>query len=471
MRSDPNYAAVAADLSKASAAVDGLSSTINAASKSASASATAASNAAYAASGLAPELKLLENGTAQLVAGIKALHSGNAQLASGISQLSGGGGQLSSGLTQLTAGAGALQSGLGQLTNGTGQLYSGLAGGVGPAGQLATGLGTMKRAVVKSRGQIPSTRDLKTLEKQSPGIFNSGYFVLAAVEGATASQRNAATFTINLTNGGTAGQVVVISKYPAGDPRNQALAKRLAALGAVFATRNNVQVAVGGVGGNLHDLTSVTKSRIPLAITVLALAMWLVLALALRAVLLPAVATLFSLLVAAATFGVLKLLFGGSNPLLGGPGHLDPMTLIGIFTLAFSISIAYAAVLTMRTREALLADGDSEEAVRIGLRQTAAALTGAGIVMIAALIPFITTDMINIRQFGIGVAVAILLNVVIARPVLLPAAEAVLGRSGWWPTTVPGRTGPPAEAGSKGRAPRRAPQAHLPHRRPRTADR
>ena len=64
--------------------------------------------------------------------------------------------------------------------------------------------------------------------------------------------------------------------------------------------------------------------------------------------------------------------------------------------------------------------------------------------MVAALIPFATTDLINVRQFGVGVAVAILLDVLIVRPVLLPAAEAVLGRFGWWPTrTAPSRR-PPA---------------------------
>jgi RND superfamily putative drug exporter len=85
--------------------------------------------------------------------------------------------------------------------------------------------------------------------------------------------------------------------------------------------------------------------------------------------------------------------------------------------------------------------------------------------MVAALAPFATTDLINIRQFGIGVAVAILLDVLVVRPVLLPAAEATLGRYGWWPTTAP--TGDEAE--TPGGTPRRLPRLHLPHRRPRPA--
>jgi RND superfamily putative drug exporter len=83
--------------------------------------------------------------------------------------------------------------------------------------------------------------------------------------------------------------------------------------------------------------------------------------------------------------------------------------------------------------------------------------------MVAALIPFTASDLITLRQFGIGVAVAILLDVLVVRPVLLPAAEAVLGRAGWWPTSggearKPGATEKPttvtaARAGQPSSAP------------------
>jgi len=102
-------------------------------------------------------------------------------------------------------------------------------------------------------------------------------------------------------------------------------------------------------------------------------------------------------------------------------------------------------------------------AVRIGLRETAAAATGAGLVMVASLIPFLTTSFVNVRQFGIGVAVAVLLDVLLVRPVLLPAAEVVLGRFGWWPTS-----GPPEPTPVSG-VRRHPPRLHLPHRRPRAA--
>jgi RND superfamily putative drug exporter len=177
-------------------------------------------------------------------------------------------------------------------------------------------------------------------------------------------------------------------------------------------------------------------------------------------VLLPVVATIFSLLVTAAAFGVLQILFGGSDPLLGGPGYLDPMSIIGIFTVVFGVSVVYSALLLMRTREHFVSQPAPSEAIRRGLRETAAPATGAGLVMVAALVPFATTDLINIRQFGIGVAVAILLEVLVVRPVLLPAAEAVLGRRGWWPTV----SAAPDTTETAESTTQRRPRLHIPHR-------
>jgi uncharacterized membrane protein YdfJ with MMPL/SSD domain len=92
--------------------------------------------------------------------------------------------------------------------------------------------------------------------------------------------------------------------------------------------------------------------------------------------------------------------------------------------------------------------------------------------MVAALIPFATTDLINVRELGVGVGVAMLLGALLLRPVLLPAAEAVLGRFGWWPTH-----GPAPPKATRTAVTRRLPalqvphgrRLHVPHRRPRSA--
>ena len=411
-RSDPAYA--------------GVLSALQAAGTEAAGTTALARTIAAQAPALVTGLGELHSGAAQLVAGIEQLRDGDRRLATGMSKLDSGGRRLKSGLNRLTTGAAALESGLAQLTTGAGALASGLSSGVAPAGQLTTGLGTMQAAVVKARGQIPSTAALEQLRRQSPGLFSSGYFVLAALAGATRDSRNAATFVVNVQRGGTAAQILVVSRYASNDPRTLALGSRLVAAARTYAGRENLQIAVGGPEGSLGELTRMTEARIWIDVAVLALAIASILAVALRAMLLPVIATLFSLLTAAATFGVLQLLFGGVNPPLGGTGYLDPVTLIEIFAAAMSIGAIYSALLLSRRREELLAGADGPAALRRSLRATAPALTGAGVVMIAAILPFLFTALIDVRELGVGIIVAIGLDVLILRPVLLPAAERVL---------------------------------------------
>ncbi len=99
------------------------------------------------------------------------------------------------------------------LTNGTGELQSGLTAGIGPVGELVGGLGLLEAGVAKFSGKLPSPKDLEELRRSSPGLFGSGYFVLAAIEGAPADARNAAAFVLNIQHGGNAGEIAVISRY------------------------------------------------------------------------------------------------------------------------------------------------------------------------------------------------------------------------------------------------------------------
>ena len=433
-KSDPRYGEALASLEHAEGALGGVTSGLGSVAPESKSAAEIAASAATQGSFLASALDQLHTGAAQLQAGLAKLRTGDVQLASGIGKLSGGSGELTSGLTKLRDGAGALEVGLGELTSGTGQLESGLAGGVSPTGQLVNGLGVMQKSVAKFSGQLPSPKELEELHTKSPGLFNSGYFLLAAIAGAPAASANAAGFTVNVARGGDSGQIVVISRYGASASQTAALGQRLDRIARSFATRNHLEVAVGGPAGDLADFTSATNARLPWVIVALALAVALALGLALRAVALPIVAVLFNLLTAAATFGAMRLLFGGAHPPLGGPGYLDPMSIIGIFTTIFGISLIFLVVLLARTREELVAGADVDRALDVALRRTAAASTGAGLLMIAAVIPFATTGLLTVREFGVGVAIAVALDAFLVRPVLLPAAVEVLGHRAWWPT-------------------------------------
>jgi putative drug exporter of the RND superfamily len=464
-KTDPRYGETLAALERANSSSGAVASGLSGTSGSASEAAKLASAIYTQGTFLSNVLGELAGGAAKLQAGIGKLRTGNSQLASGLGALSSGGGQLTAGLTQLRDGAGALETGLAQLTNGAGQLQAGLAGGVSPTGQLVNGLGQLQAGVAKFSTTLPSPKDIETLNEQAPGLFNSGYFLLAAVEGAQPAAANEATFAVNVSKGGNAGQIVVVSRYELSDARTAALGDRLDAATKAFAVKNHLDTALGGPAGNLQDFTSATNDRLPWVIIALALAIALTLGVALRAVALPIAAVLMLLLTAAATFGAMQLLFGGSHPPLGGPGYLDPMSIVGIFAAVFGISLVYLVVLLARAREEIVAGATVDQAIDRALRQTAAASTGTGILMIAALIPFATTELMTVRTFGVGIAIAVALDAFLVRPVLLPAAVEVMGRFSWWPTRVAAR--PRRPGAPRTRKPRHVPLfSRLRHRHP-----
>ncbi len=430
----PQTQAALGAVQSARQAADGTASALGGAQTKLSGASAVAGAFASQVADLSAGLAKLYAGSSALTDGIAQLQDGNRRLAGGIGQLSGGGGQLAAGVTALRDGAVRLQAGLGQLTSGAGQLSGGLSAGTGPTGQLVTGLGKLESGVAKFRSSLPSTKDLERLQRQSPGLFDSGYFVLAAISGATPGQRNQASFAVNLDRGGSAGQITVIARQGAEADATRALGADLQRRVDAFAARTHMQAAVGGPAGQLGDFTTETSSRILAVVVALAIALALLLTILLRAVALPLAAIAFDLLAAAATFGVMALLFTGDSPLLGGPGYVDPMSIIATFAAIFGITVVYEVELLQRTRDAFVQDGDAHRAVRVGLRQTAAAGTGAAVAMVAAILPFAASGLVVARQVGVGVAVAIIIDALIVRPVLLPAAAELLGRRGWWPT-------------------------------------
>ncbi|HEX5618849.1 MAG TPA: MMPL family transporter [Solirubrobacteraceae bacterium] len=444
---DPAYHAAIAALGQASASAAATTSSINAAASklgpAANTSAVFAEQVAALSAGLEQLYggsKALSSGIAQLNAGAGQLASGQGDLVAGMQQLNTGGGALNAGLQKLTSGAGDLESGLNKLSSGNGQLASGLSAAPGQIDPLISGLDKMQVAVAKFRGQLPSAKDIEQLQASSPGLFNSGYFVLAAVAGSPASSRNQAASVVNLHGGGTAGMIMVVPEQSATTPTTQDLGKHLVTMSGEFAAATKTEAAVGGSGGALGDFDSEGSAKVWPVVIGESIVVLLMLVVMLRAVVLPAIAVAFDLLTAAATFGILTLLYSGSDALLSGPGYIDPISIIGIFAFIFGVSMVYEVALLYRTREAFLETGDAHEAVKTGLVQTAAAATGAAAVMLAAIIPFATVDLLSVQVFGVGVAIAILLDALIVRPVLLPAAASLLGRWSWWPLS---RQAPP----------------------------
>jgi RND superfamily putative drug exporter len=144
------------------------------------------------------------------------------------------------------------------------------------------------------------------------------------------------------------------------------------------------------------------------------------------------VAILLNLAIVAAAFGAMKLLFQGDSPLLGGPGLLEVATAAAIFTVLFALSVDYEVFLLSRMHEAFVTGGDPDRAILHGIGRTASVVTGAALIMVAVFLAFSVDEFSIPRQFGVGLAIAVLLDALLLRLFLLPAAMRLLGHWAWW---------------------------------------
>jgi RND superfamily putative drug exporter len=103
-----------------------------------------------------------------------------------------------------------------------------------------------------------------------------------------------------------------------------------------------------------------------------------------------------------------------------------------LFVILFGLSMDYHVFLLSRIREAVLRGSSTEEAVAHGIKSTAGVVTSAAIVMVAVFAVFATLSMLMLKQFGVGLATAILIDATIVRGVLLPATMKLLGEWNWY---------------------------------------
>jgi RND superfamily putative drug exporter len=182
-----------------------------------------------------------------------------------------------------------------------------------------------------------------------------------------------------------------------------------------------------------------------------------------RSLLLPAIALVLNVVTILAAFGVLALAFQGDNA-LGGPGYLDAIIAMGVVGIVFGLSIDYAVFLVSRMREGYALTGSTNAAIEYGLRGTARIVTGAALIMSAAFVSLAVSGMSTLRQFGVGLTVAVLLDATIVRLVLLPALIKLAGPAAWWvpgwlDRLLPGSSSFARERPADGAAPRPYPAA------------
>ncbi|HEX3324599.1 MAG TPA: MMPL family transporter, partial [Solirubrobacterales bacterium] len=370
------------------------------------------------------ESQRLHGGESKLVAGSTALHEGTRKLSSGAAELP-------SGLAKLQTGAERLVTGLAQLQGGAGSLEENLSEGSRRSYPLQTGLHHASVKVTAGAGDLNDRVD--RLNHQSPGLFDSGYFVLSAIDGAHPGERRSAASAIDVERGGQAAAVLVIPHYTFNTPGSIALYERLKSDADKLSASSGLTVSVAGGAAQLTDYNDVVSESLPILIAAITLVTFLMMVVILRALPLAALAVLLNLSTVGVAFGVLTLLFNvpAGYP-LGGNTYVDAVGTTMIFGVIFGLSIDYAVFLLMRMRESHEKDGDNVRAISFGLEKTARIITGAAAIMMAVFIVFASAPLATVSQLGVGLTVAVILDATVIRIVLLPALMLLIGDRIWW---------------------------------------
>jgi RND superfamily putative drug exporter len=197
-----------------------------------------------------------------------------------------------------------------------------------------------------------------------------------------------------------------------------------------------VESAVTGETAGAVDFTASMRSHMPIVFGfVLALA-FLLLLITFRSIVIPLKAIALNLLSVGASYGVLVWIFqdGHMQGLLGfrSNGGIVTWLPLFLFTVLFGLSMDYHVFIVSRIKELVDRGVPNEQAVEQGIRTTASTVTSAAFVMVGVFSIFATLSTLDMKQLGVGLAVAVQLDATIIRGVLLPAAMKLLGRWNWY---------------------------------------
>ena len=376
------------------------------------------------------EVRRLRDVAKEVNGGMNRLVPGGERLEDGVGSLAEATGGLSGGLDRLGDGAERLAGGLVELQGGAGALQSGLSEGSRRAYPLQTKLASAGRRVTATA--TPLALGAEELRRQSPGLFDSGYFVLSALDGAPPRRRAEAGEAISVDGGGQAARMLVVSDYPFNSDGSRRIGERLDADAARLAAAGGLEAGVTGGAATLNTYGEATEARLPLVIGAFVLFTLLALIVILRAPLLALLTVCLNLASVAAAIGVMALVckIPEGYP-LGGHPYIDTVGAGAIFGVTFGLSIDYAVFLIARMRERYEVDGDNRDAISFGLEKTAGVITGAAAIMAAVFVSFAAAPIATVSQMGVGLTVAILLDATVVRIVLLPALMLLLGDRVW----------------------------------------
>jgi uncharacterized membrane protein YdfJ with MMPL/SSD domain len=196
------------------------------------------------------------------------------------------------------------------------------------------------------------------------------------------------------------------------------------------------EVLVTGATAEFLDFQSSLADHLPIAVAIIVVATLVILFAMTGSVVLPVKALLMNALNLSAVFGLLVLIFqdGRFEGLLDytSQGALEQTMPILLFAVAFGLSTDYAVFLLSRIKEARDAGASNAESVAMGLERTGRIVTAAAVLFAVAIGAFATSEIVFIKQNGIGTALAVLIDATIIRALLVPSLMELLGDWNWW---------------------------------------
>ncbi|MFI6673604.1 MMPL family transporter [Kribbella sp. NPDC050470] len=304
---------------------------------------------------------------------------------------------------------------------------------------------------------IPEVRTLKDLQANFPSQGGLSYDVVAqgggavtALAGLQQSAVQSGKFVVapgeTIRQGDGTAVLTLVSVLPENSENAATALGQLRDELAPAALGSQVTWAVGGESAESVDYGNNQRDKLPYVIAfVLALTL-VMMAATFRSVAIAVVTTLLNLASVAACFGVLALVFQHTwaEGLLGftSAGFVVSWIPLFLFVILVGLSMDYHVFVLGRIREGVAAGLAPREAVRKGITESAGVVTSAAAVMISVFAVFATLSMLEMKQMGVGLAVAVLIDATLVRIVMLPSIMVLLGRKAWWPNKLAAAAAP-----------------------------
>jgi uncharacterized membrane protein YdfJ with MMPL/SSD domain len=232
-------------------------------------------------------------------------------------------------------------------------------------------------------------------------------------------------------------RVYVVGRHEYGAAPSRSLVQRIRRLHVPQARfPHGIRVYVGGSPAQGLDYLSRSYSWFPWLVAAALGLTYLLLLRAFRSLLLPLKAVILNVLSVAAVYGLLVVVFkwGVGADLLGlyKVDQIEGWIPIFLFAMLFGLSMDYEVFLVTRMREAWDETHDNARAVAHGLERTGRLVTAAALIMVAAFSGLASGRIAGLQEFGVGLALAILIDATLVRMILVPSLMAIFGRWNWW---------------------------------------